>query len=116
MFVSMLADTIDLQELNTGRRQEGIFAAALAFSGKATAGIGAVIAGFLLQNIVRWPSHVELGRIEPGTITRLGLVAGMFIPLLLLIPFWLGSRYSITRETHARTRLELDRRRAGVGA
>ena len=40
MFVSMLADTIDVQELMTGRRQEGIFSAALAFSGKATAGVG----------------------------------------------------------------------------
>ena len=46
MLASMLADTLDVQELRTGRRQEGIFAAALAFSGKATGGVGALIAGF----------------------------------------------------------------------
>ena len=71
IFVSMLADTIDVQELNTGRRQEGIFAAALSFSGKATAGIGAIVAGFLLQQAVRWPlgpirTRWARGRHTPG--------------------------------------------------
>jgi GPH family glycoside/pentoside/hexuronide:cation symporter len=111
MFVSMLADTIDVQELNTGRRQEGIFAAALAFSGKATAGVGAIIAGFMLQQIVHWPTHANPHHIDPGAITRLGLMAGVLVPLLLVVPFTLGTRYSITRQTHARIREELDRRR-----
>jgi Na+/melibiose symporter-like transporter len=110
----MLADTIDLQELRTGRRQEGVFAAALAFSGKATAGVGAVIAGFLLQQVVRWPQQVDLRHIDPQIITRLGLVAGVLLPLLLAIPLALGSRYSITRETHMLTRQELERRRAAA--
>jgi len=111
MFVSMLADTIDVQELNTGRRQEGIFAAALAFSGKATAGVGAIIAGFLLQQIVHWPTHANPHAIDPAIVTRLGLIAGVLVPLLLIVPFTLGTRYSITREAHARIREELDRRR-----
>jgi glycoside/pentoside/hexuronide:cation symporter, GPH family len=111
MFVSMLADTIDVQELNTGRRQEGIFAAALAFSGKATAGVGAIIAGFLLQQVVRWPAHANPHTIDPAAVTRLGLMAGVLVPLLLVIPFTLGTRYSITRESHQRIREELDRRR-----
>ncbi|HVN01285.1 MAG TPA: MFS transporter [Caulobacteraceae bacterium] len=114
MFVSMLADTIDVQELATGRRQEGVFAAALAFSGKATAGVGAVIAGFLLTAVVGWPSHVDPHRLDPHVVTRLGLVAGILVPLLLLIPFGLGLRYSITREKHQETRLELERRRAAA--
>ena len=112
IFVSMLADTIDVQELNTGRRQEGVFAAALAFSGKATAGVGAVIAGFLLQQVVRWPRQVDPHHIDPEVVTRLGLVAGVLVPLLLALPLALGSRYSITRHKHMLTRQELDRRRA----
>lgn len=115
MFVSMLADTIDVQELRTGLRQEGVFAAALAFSGKATAGVGAIIAGFLLQEVVRWPAHANPLTIDPHIVTRLGLVAGILAPLLLVVPFALGSRYSITREKHQLTRLELDRRRAAAG-
>jgi GPH family glycoside/pentoside/hexuronide:cation symporter len=116
MFVSMLADTIDLQELRTGRRQEGVFAAALAFSGKATAGVGAVIAGFLLQQVVHWPQKVDPHHIDPDVVTRLGLVAGVLVPLLLALPLALGSRYSITREKHMLTRQELERRRAAAHA
>ena len=114
MFVSMLADTIDLQELRTGLRQEGVFAAALAFSGKATAGVGAVIAGFLLQQVVLWPRQVELRHLDAQVVARLGLVAGVLVPLLFLIPLALASRYSITRETHMRTRQELERRRSAA--
>jgi len=112
MFISMLADTIDMQELNTGRRQEGIFAAALAFSGKATAGVGAIIGGFMLEYMVHWPVHANPRTIDQHIVTRLGLVAGVLVPLLLVLPFALGSRYSITRASHARIREELDRRRA----
>jgi GPH family glycoside/pentoside/hexuronide:cation symporter len=111
MFVSMLADTIDVQELNTGRRQEGIFSAALAFSGKATAGVGAIIAGFMLDYMVHWPVHANPRTIDPNIVTRLGLVAGVIVPLLLIIPFTLGTRYAITRAAHAKIREELDRRR-----
>jgi Na+/melibiose symporter-like transporter len=112
MFVSMLADTIDMQELNTGRRQEGIFAAALAFSGKATAGVGAIIGGFMLEYMVHWPVHANPRTIDQHIVTRLGLVAGVLVPLLLVLPFALGSRYSITRAAHTAIREELDRRRA----
>jgi GPH family glycoside/pentoside/hexuronide:cation symporter len=112
MFVSMLADTIDVQELATGRRQEGVFAAALSFSGKATAGVGAVVAGFLLRQAVHWPARINPRALDPHIVTRLGLVAGVLVPMLLLIPLALGAQYRITREKHALTRQELDRRRA----
>jgi glycoside/pentoside/hexuronide:cation symporter, GPH family len=116
MFVSMLADTIDVQELTTGRRQEGVFAAALAFSGKATAGVGAIVAGFLLQQVVRWPLHADPHTVDAGVVTRLGVVAGILAPLLFLIPFALATRYRITRQSHEFTRLELERRRAAAQA
>lgn len=114
IFVSMLADTIDVQELNTGRRQEGIFAAALSFSGKATAGVGAIVAGFLLQEAVRWPVAANPHSVGAQIVTRLGLVGGVLVPVLLIVPFWLGTRYRITRESHQLTRAELDRRRAAA--
>jgi Na+/melibiose symporter-like transporter len=115
MFVSMLADTIDVQELITGRRQEGVFAAALSFSGKATAGIGTVIGGFLLQNVVHWPAKVDPRAVDPHMVTRMGLVAGVLVPMLFVIPFSLGFFLRLTRESHAKTRAELERRRAETG-
>ncbi|HLZ85146.1 MAG TPA: MFS transporter [Caulobacteraceae bacterium] len=114
MFVSMLADTIDLQELATARRQEGVFASALTFSGKATAGVGAVVAGFLLQEVVHWPARAAPRGLDPHLVARLGWVAGVLVPMLLVIPLLFGSRYRITRESHALTRAELDRRRAAA--
>jgi Na+/melibiose symporter-like transporter len=116
MFVSMLADTIDVQELITGRRQEGVFAAALAFSAKATHGVGAIVAGFLLGEVVHWPARASPHAIDPHLVTRLGLVAGVLVPLALILPFLLGTRYRITRQGHEVTREELNRRRAGVMA
>ena len=44
-------------------------------------------------------------------VAFVGLVAGVLVPLLLVLPFALGTRYSITRASHARIREELDRRR-----
>ena len=40
MFASMVADTLDLQELETGNRQEGLFNSVITFSSKATSGAG----------------------------------------------------------------------------
>lgn len=114
MFVSMLADTIDVQELRTGRRQEGLFAAALSFSGKATAGLGAVVAGFLLQEVVRWPAHVDPRAVDQPMVTLLGLVAGVLAPVLYAIPFGFGFFLRITRESHKRTLEELEHRRAST--
>jgi Na+/melibiose symporter-like transporter len=111
MFVSMLADTIDVQELATGQRQEGVFAAALAFSGKATAGVGAIIGGFMLEHVVHWPARADPHTVSPYVIVDLGVVAGVVVPLLLVIPLLMGFWYRITREEHANTRRELDRRR-----
>jgi Na+/melibiose symporter-like transporter len=91
-----------------------VFAAALAFSGKATAGVGAIVAGFLLQRVVGWPLQADPRHIDPAIVTRLGLVTGILVPLLFLIPLALASRYSITRAKHMQTRQELDRRRAAA--
>ncbi len=113
MFISMLADTLDLQELRTGRRQEGVFAAALTFSGKATAGIGAAAAGFLLEWVIRWPAKAG-GGVDPVLVLKLGIVTGVAVPLLLLAPLLLVRRYSITREGHEATRRALALKRAAA--
>jgi Na+/melibiose symporter-like transporter len=112
MFASMLADTLDLQELRTGRRQEGIFAAALAFSGKATGGVGALIAGFLLESVIRWPEKVDARHLDPALVVRLGVMGGVVVPLLYIGPLLLGFAYRVTRKSHAKVRAELDTRRA----
>ena len=116
MFASMLADTLDLQELRTARRQEGVFAAALSFSNKTTTGVGTVMAGLILQYAVRWPAHAVPGAVDPALIVRLGVVVGIMIPMLLFIPISLGKFYRLTRQVHADIRTQLAARRAAAPA
>ncbi len=110
MFGSMVADVLDAQELGTGRRQEGVFSAALSFSGKATSGLGVLIGGVLLDYVVRFPRGAAPGAVNPDVVKLLGAIAGIGLPLLFLFPFSLIWRYKITRETHAEIRRQLDER------
>jgi len=110
MFVSMVADALDAQELETGHRQEGVFSAALSFSGKASSGIGVLLGGIILDYGVHFPRGVAPKLVDHGLIIQLGIIAGLALPVLFLFPFWLISRYRITREVHAEIRRQLDER------
>ena len=110
-FVSMLADTLDDQEFETGRRQEGVFSSAISFSAKATGGFGIVIGGLILDYVIRFPGGEALGEIAQATIVRLGVVDGLVMPLLWAIPIYLVAQYTLTRERHAEIRREIDARR-----
>ena len=107
MFASMIADTLDAQELAVGRRQEGVFSAALSFAGKATTGLGVMIGGFLLERVIAMPSVAGGAAIEPAVTSRLGLVAGFALPLFYLIPISFAVFYRITRARHDEIRAQL---------
>ncbi len=109
---SMIADTLDHQELRTGQRQEGMFSAALSFSGKMTSGVGVFVGGLVLQYGLQFPAGVRPAAIEPDLAIRLGLIAGVGIPLLNLVPIVIVQRYRLTRETHAGIREQLRNRTA----
>jgi Na+/melibiose symporter-like transporter len=111
MFVSMVADTLDVQELNTGRRQEGVFNAAVTFSSKATSGLGLLAAGALLDLVIGFPQGTAAASPSPDTIFRLGLVDGFLVPLGNVVWMLLILRCTITRESHAEVRRQLDSRR-----
>ncbi len=108
---SVIADILDDQELRTHYRQEAMFTAALSFSAKASSGLGIVLGGLLLD-LIDLPRGVVPAEIPQETITRLGWVVGIFVPLLYLIPVSLITRYKITRAAHAEIRAALDQRRA----
>lgn len=112
MFISMVADTLDAQELATGKRQEGVFSAAISFSAKATTGLGVMLSGLVLEFLVGFPTQVSPQDIQPELVMRLGLVIGVAIPLLYLIPFYMARRYDISRQRHQEIRMALDTQRA----
>ncbi len=116
MFVSMVADTLDVQELNTGLRQEGVFNAAIAFSAKATSGIGLLIAGVLLDTIIGLPRGTPPAEVGSEIVIRLGVVDGLILPLFNVVWMVLVLRYRITRDQHVEVRAGLDQRRRALAA
>ena len=110
---SLLADVLDQHDLQTGYRQEGMFNAALSFSGKAVSGVGIVLGGLLL-NLIAFPTQTAPAAVPADMIFRLGLVVGVLLPLLYLLPIALVSRYRITQAVHADIRAQLDARDAAA--
>jgi Na+/melibiose symporter-like transporter len=101
-FGSMTADCVDLNELTSRRRQEGVFFAASSFATKAPVGIGNVIAGFGLE-MIDWPvgSAVRTAAdIAPEKIVHLGVLVGPGVAASALLCMWCYSYYSLTRERH----------------
>ena len=108
MFGSMLADTVDLQELQTGLRQEGLFNSAITFSGKATTGWGIFIAGLLLDHVVGLPTAAQAEQVTDEMVWRIAILDGYVVPLFNVVWLWLVMHYGITRERHAEIRAALD--------
>jgi GPH family glycoside/pentoside/hexuronide:cation symporter len=107
---SIVADLLDEHELRTGYRQEAMFNAALSFSGKAVSGIGTILGGLIIT-LIGFPTNVEPADVPADAIVRLGVVVGVALPLLYLIPISLISRYRITRAKHAEIKAALEARR-----
>ena len=114
---SMMADVCDEHEYQTGRRQEGAFFAAVAFSAKATSGFGAVIAGWALE-FIDWPTGPEIrtaADVPPETLLNMGLFYGPMIASLGFISVWFYTRYNLTPGRHAEMLVELSKRRRNTG-
>jgi Na+/melibiose symporter-like transporter len=107
MFISMVADTLDMQELRTGQRQEGVFNSATAFMSKATSGMGVLITGFLLDVVVGFPAGTQAQNVGADTIWRLGAVDGFLVPAFHIVPMLLILRFGITKDVHRDIRARL---------
>ena len=107
---SMIADTIDEIELRTGRRREGMAMSAIAFTSKATSGIGGFVAGVALD-IIAFPRGVDPGAVPADKIFLLGLAVGPGLMIFYIFMLFFFARYRITRDAHEETLAELERRR-----
>ena len=108
--MSALADIADEHELNTHRRQEGIFYAARSFFAKASSGLGHLLAGIAID-IIDFPVGAEPGTVDPEIIFRLGLIDGPIavVPGVIAVFFYL--RYNLTRRRHTEIQAQLKARR-----
>ncbi len=108
IFGSMVADILDEQQLATGQRQEGVFSAALAFSGKLTSAVGVMVGGLILDYLVSIPTGTAPGEADHEAVITLGIMDALIVPLLLIPVLWLIGGYTLTRARHAQIRAALD--------
>jgi GPH family glycoside/pentoside/hexuronide:cation symporter len=108
---SLLADLLDEQELATGRRQEGIFFAAGAFFLKATTGLGAMLAGLVVDMVGLTPGS-EPGSIETSVLQSLGWFTVTLTGSMALVAFFFYSRLHMTRENQLLVKQQLAQRAA----
>jgi Na+/melibiose symporter-like transporter len=111
---SMMAVLVDEHEYDTGRRQEGIFFGAIAFSGKASSGLGHLIAGVAID-LIAFPEKAVPGQVAPQIVQHLGILYGPGIFGLGMLAFYFLVRYSLTRERVAEIQRTLAERRDAAG-
>lgn len=104
--MSALADIADEHELQTHRRQEGIFYSARSFFAKASSGFGHLLAGIAID-VIDFPVGAEPGTVDPNTIFNLGLIDGpiAIIPGGVAVYFYL--KYNLTRSRHTDIQAQL---------
>jgi GPH family glycoside/pentoside/hexuronide:cation symporter len=110
---SMIADVTDEHELRTGRRQEGIFFAALAFAVKATVGVGQFVAGVSLD-VIGLTAGATPDSVSAETVRALGIVYGPGTAVLGVASLFILLGYRLDRKRHAEIATALAARRVGV--
>jgi GPH family glycoside/pentoside/hexuronide:cation symporter len=100
---SMMADVADEHRLDTGKRNEGVFFGAFAFTNKAAGGLGSGIGGVLLD-VIAWPTGENIKTaqdIPTDTLFQLAVIGGPMVALSFF-PFYYAIRaYSLDRKRHA---------------
>ena len=98
---SMLSDTIDQHELDTGRREEGLYFAAGSFAQKASFGLGSFLAGIGLD-IIRFPQGANPSDVPLDALTKLAIFAGPVSMALLLASLVIIRTYPLDQQAHAK--------------
>ncbi len=99
LLVSMITDVNEDNELRTGLRSEGVFAAAGSFVNKITSGVGVAVGGLLIQ-LVHLPAHAKPENVDPATIRELVMINIPVQVVLISITLVLLGMYRIDRKTH----------------
>lgn len=97
---SMLSDVIDEHELNTGKREEGLFFAARSFATKASYGLGSFFAGIGLD-IIQFPQGASPDTVPPEAVLSLAIMSGPLMFVLFAATVFVSGRYRLTAKKHA---------------
>ncbi|HTO51950.1 MAG TPA: MFS transporter [Myxococcota bacterium] len=112
---SMMADLTDEHEFETGLRQEGIFFGAVAFSAKASSGLGHLLSGVALDAI-GFQVNAERGAVAPEVVRHLAVIYGPATIGVLLIGAFYLARYQLTRDRLSEIQKVLEQRRTAISS
>ncbi|MEK9871417.1 MAG: MFS transporter, partial [Gammaproteobacteria bacterium] len=96
---SMFADITDEHELETNERREGVIFSARSFATKATASLGLIFGGVLLD-LIAFPRGALMGSIPAETVWQLGFIAGPATSVFTAIGLLFYMGYRIDRVRH----------------
>jgi Na+/melibiose symporter-like transporter len=96
---SMLADTVEENELRTSQRTEGLYFAAAFFVQKCVSGLGIFLASLVLA-WVKFPEGAKPGLVAPQVLRNLALTYVPLIVVMLGISIVCITFYRIGRATH----------------
>jgi GPH family glycoside/pentoside/hexuronide:cation symporter len=110
---SMITDVLEVDELMSGKRQEGIYAGFSVFVRKLSTAL--VLA--LIGPILSLSGYVEGADAQPpGALGAIRWLMALAPALLLVTACVVAWYYPLTRQRHAEIRAELERRRQAAGA
>ncbi|MCB8979715.1 MAG: MFS transporter [Ardenticatenaceae bacterium] len=100
---SMLPDVIELDELETGQRREGIYYGFFVFLQKLGISLGLALSNFILEaaGYINAQDLANLPQQPTAVLTALRIFVSLVPAVILLISFPIVRSYPITREKHA---------------
>jgi GPH family glycoside/pentoside/hexuronide:cation symporter len=107
---SMFADITDEHELEVGERREGVIFAARAFAVKATASMGLILGGVLLD-LIAFPRGAKAGQVDPDIVWQLGFLAGPATSIFTFLGMYFYLGYRVDKARHAEISLALSNRK-----
>lgn len=105
-FSSMIADVVEVAELDTGRRSEGLFFASSAFVQKAVSGFG-ILTAALVIDAVGLSAGADPQKVAPEVVRNLALVYSAAVLGLYAVAVTLIFGYKISRSSHQETLAQL---------
>jgi GPH family glycoside/pentoside/hexuronide:cation symporter len=105
---AMLPDVVDLDELQTGLRREGLYFSALVFLQK----LGLAVALFASGQLLEWTGFIANAETQPAAAQwAIRLLMGPLPAMLLLGSLWFAARYPISRVRHQQILVALEAQR-----
>lgn len=110
---SMIPDVVEMDELETGQRREGIFYGFFVFLQKLGLSLGLAMSNYVFA-LTGYINQVPGGPIPvqpPAVLMAMRIFVSLAPAVVLLLSFVAVYKYPISREKHAEMRAELDRRK-----